>query len=115
MIPDITPEELLFVNNLTKAYDSDQLHQFALIFRTKRKDPQTILITCFLGLLSCAGIDRFLIGQIGMGILFLLTGGLCLIGTIVDAINHKKLAFEYNQEMIAESIALIRMQNNMRS
>jgi TM2 domain-containing membrane protein YozV len=66
-------------------------------------------------LVCFAGIHRFLIGQIGMGILFLLTGGLCLIGTIVDAINHKKLAFEYNQEMIAESIALIRMQNNLRS
>lgn len=115
MIPDITPEELLYVNNLTKEYNSDQLHQFALIFRTKRKDPQTILLTCLLGLVCFAGIHRFLIGQIGMGILFLLTGGLCLIGTIVDAINHKKLAFEYNQEMIAESIALIRMQNNMRS
>jgi TM2 domain-containing membrane protein YozV len=66
-------------------------------------------------LVCFAGIHRFLIGQIGMGILFLLTGGLCFIGTIVDAINHKKLAFEYNQEMIAESIALIRMQNNLRS
>jgi len=115
MIPDITADELMYVNNLTKDYSADQLQQFALIFRTKRKDPQTILLTCLLGLVCIAGIHRFLIGQIGMGILFLLTGGLCLIGTIVDAINHKSLALEYNQEMIAESIALIRMQSDFRS
>ncbi len=115
MIPDITADELMYVNNLTKDYSADQLQQFALIFRTKRKDPQTILLTCLLGLVCIAGIHRFLIGQIGMGILFLLTGGLCLIGTIVDVINHKSLALEYNQEMIAESIALIRMQSDFRS
>ena len=32
-----------------------------------------------------------------MGILYFLTGGLCLIGTIVDLVNHRSLAFEYNQ------------------
>jgi TM2 domain-containing membrane protein YozV len=110
MIPDVTPDELMYITTLTKDYSVEQLQQFAIIFRTKRKDPQMILLTCLLGLVCFAGIHRFLIGQIGMGILYFFTGGLCLIGTIVDAINHKKLAFEYNREMIAESIALIRMQ-----
>jgi TM2 domain-containing membrane protein YozV len=114
MIPDITPDELMYVANLTKDYSADQLQQFALVFRSKRKDPQIILLTCLLGLICFAGIHRFLIGQIGMGILYLFTGGLCLIGTIVDAVNYKKLAFEYNREMIAESIALLRMQQQTR-
>jgi hypothetical protein len=47
-----------------------------------------------------------MVGQIGMGILYLFTGGLCIVGTIVDTINHKKLAFEYNQQMAIESLAM---------
>jgi hypothetical protein len=41
-----------------------------------------------------------------MGILYLLTAGLCFIGTIIDLINHKKLAFEYNSN-VAREIAMI--------
>jgi TM2 domain-containing membrane protein YozV len=39
-----------------------------------------------------------MIGQVGMGILYLLTGGLCFIGTIIDLVNYKKLTFEFNQQ-----------------
>ena len=49
---------------------------------TELKDPTTILlISIFLGSL---GIDRFMIGDTGMGILKLLTWGLCGILTIID-------------------------------
>lgn len=39
-----------------------------------------------------------------MGILYFLTGGLCLIGTIIDLVNHKKMALDYNQ-LQAQQIA----------
>lgn len=42
-----------------------------------------ILITLFLGEF---GIHRFMAGKIGTGILWLLTGGLCGIGWLVDFI-----------------------------
>lgn len=46
------------------------------------KEPTTILlVSIFLGTL---GVDRFMIGDIGIGILKLLTGGLCGILTIID-------------------------------
>lgn len=46
------------------------------------KDPTTLLlISIFLG---CLGIDRFMIGDIGMGILKLLTMGCCGILAIID-------------------------------
>ncbi len=46
------------------------------------KDPTILLIfSLFLGGL---GIDRFMLGEIGMGILKLLTGGCCGILTIID-------------------------------
>jgi hypothetical protein len=48
-----------------------------------------------------------MLGQMGMGLLYLFTGGLCFIGTIMDTVNHKRLTFEYNQQMARESMAMI--------
>lgn len=108
---DTTPEEMIAVNNLVKNLTDEQIHQFVMIYRTKRKDPQTILICCLIGLVAVAGIHRFLLGEIGMGILYFFTGGLCLIGTIVDAVNHKELALNYNQKMIAETAVMTNIGN----
>ncbi|MFT3979396.1 MAG: TM2 domain-containing protein [Ferruginibacter sp.] len=104
---DTTPEELIAINNVVKNLSDEQIHQFVMIYRNKRKDPQTILLTCLLGFVCVAGIHRFLVGQIGMGILYVLTGGLCLIGTIVDAVNHKQIALDYNQKMLAETMVMM--------
>ena len=109
LLYDTTPEELIQIDINTKEFSSEQLQQFVMIYRTKRKDPQTILLCCLLGLVFLAGLHRFIMGQIGMGILYLFTGGLCFIGTIVDAINHKELALEYNQKMIGETLAMLNM------
>ena len=106
---DTTPEELILIDNHTKAFTNEQLQQFVMIYKTKRKDEQTILLCCLLGVVFFAGIHRFLLGQIGMGILYFFTGGLCLIGTIVDAINHKQLTLEYNQKMISETLGMLSM------
>ena len=106
---DITPEELITINSRTSGFSDDDVSQFCMIYRSKRKDPQTILLLCLLGLVCVSGIHRFVMGQVGMGILFFFTGGLCLIGTIVDAINHKDLALEYNGKMIAETLSILNM------
>lgn len=58
------------------------------------KDPMTVLlISLFLG---CFGIDRFMIGDSGMGILKLLTCGLCGILTIIDWVIIMEKTKEYN-------------------
>jgi len=106
---DVTPEELITINSRTQGFSDDELTHFSMIYRSKRKDPQTILLLCLLGLVGVAGVHRFVIGHIGLGILFFFTGGLCLIGTIVDAINHKDLALEYNGKMIAETLSMLNM------
>lgn len=108
-IQDVTPEELITINSRTKGFSDDELTQFCMIYRSKRKDPQTILLLCLLGLVCVAGIHRFVIGHIGMGILYFFTAGLCWIGTIVDAINHKDLAMEYNAGMITETLSMLNM------
>ena len=43
-----------------------------------------------------------------MGILYLLTGGLCFIGTIIDLVNYQKMAFESNRKVADEVAVLIR-------
>lgn len=44
------------------------------------------LILACIGAIGFAGIHRFYVGKIGTGILWLLTGGCCGIGTIIDVI-----------------------------
>src|SRR3569623_674182 len=106
---DVTPEELITINSRTQGFSDDELTHFSMIYRSKRKDPQTILLLCLLGLVGVAGVHRLVIGHIGMGILYFFTAGLCLVGTIVDAINHKDLALEYNGKMIAETLSMLNM------
>ncbi|HEY8661441.1 MAG TPA: NINE protein [Hanamia sp.] len=106
---DITPEELVTINSRTKDFSDEEISQFCMIYRSKRKDPQLILILCLLGLVGVAGVQRFIIGHIGMGILYFFTAGLCFIGTIVDAVNHKELALEFNAKMITETLAMLNM------
>lgn len=106
---DVTPEELITINSRIKDFSDDEVAQFCMIYRSKRKDPQLILILCLLGLVGVAGVQRFIVGHIGMGILYFFTAGLCFIGTIIDAVNHKELAMEYNAKMITETLSMLNM------
>jgi len=107
-MPELTGEEMVYVQNLIKDWDDEKARTFTNVYRTRRKDPQVILITALLGLIGIAGIHRFLTGQIGMGLLYLFTYGLCLIGTIIDLVNYQKLAFEFNQKVADEVAILVR-------
>lgn len=106
---DISPEELLTINSRIKQYSPDEIMQFCILYRSKRRDPQLILILSLLGLFGVAGIHRFILGHIGLGIIYFLTIGLCWIGTIVDAVNYKKLSLDYNSRMIAETMMVLNM------
>jgi TM2 domain-containing membrane protein YozV len=106
-IPSVEPDELAYLQAFTNDLPEDKLRMFISIYNSKRKKAETILICCLLGFVLAGGIQRFVLGQIGMGILYFFTGGLCLIGTIVDLVNHKQLAFEYNQKMAMESMGMI--------
>lgn len=108
IIPTITPEELAYLEAFTEDMATDKMNFFLAVYNGKRQRPETILLCAALGFVGFAGIHRFIIGQIGMGILYFLTGGLCLVGTIVDIVNHKSLAFEFNQRMAIESMRMVK-------
>ncbi len=107
MISSIEGEELVYLQALTKELTEDQLVNFISVYNGKRRTTDQILLGCVLGFVCVGGIQRFMVGQNGMGLLYLFTGGLCLIGTIVDIVNHKKLTFEYNRKMANESMAML--------
>ncbi|WP_185969079.1 TM2 domain-containing protein [Carboxylicivirga sp. M1479] len=102
LLPEVEGEEAIFLDSLMKDMNEEQAQNFILIYRGRRKDSQTILLTALLGFFGFAGIHRFFINHIGMGILYFFTAGLCFIGTIVDVVNHKNLAFEHNQQVARE-------------
>lgn len=84
-------EKIVFLKQ--KLSEADE-SKFALASSVEFKDPTTILlVSLFLG---SFGIDRFMLGETGMGILKLLTLGLCGILTIIDWFSVQKKAKELN-------------------
>ncbi len=85
--------KLIYLKNKLLKMDKDKFERICLC---DLKSPTIILlVSVFLGGL---GIDRFMIGDIGIGILKLLTGGLCGIFWIYDIFTItervKKINFE---------------------
>lgn len=89
-------EKIMYLKERLRDIDDEK---FSLISTIELKDPTTILlVSIFLGTL---GIDRFMIGDTGMGVLKLLTGGLCGILTIIDwfTISNKTKELNFNKIM----------------
>lgn len=98
-LPELEGDESDYINHVIQDMSDEETKMFCNIYRSRRKDPVLMLILALIGLFGVAGIHRFLAGQVGMGILYFLTVGLCFIGTIVDMINYKNFAFEYNRKI----------------
>jgi TM2 domain-containing membrane protein YozV len=108
LMPYLEGDELIYVQELIKDFDDSKAQQFSAVYSSRRKDPTTIMILTLLGLLGIAGVQRFILNQIGMGILYFLTAGLCLIGTIIDLVNYRKLSFEYNSMQAQQVASLVK-------
>lgn len=107
IIQDVTPDEMMFLIGLMKGLKEEEVDQFLFLYKGKRRTTQEILLMTLIGFLGIAGIQRFMLKQTGMGIIYLLTFGFCYIGTIVDLVNHKNLTDSYNQEVAMESAQLM--------
>lgn len=72
--------------------------RFMMVSSVEMKDPTTMLIlSIFLG---AYGVDRFMLGDTGMGVLKLLTCGCCGVLTIIDWFNVQNKARELNFQRI---------------
>jgi TM2 domain-containing membrane protein YozV len=111
-LPGISPEELGYIQQANAELTENQQKYFYMSYTTKRKSPQDMLVFCIIGTFLLPGFQRFMVGQVGMGILYLFTAGLCFIGSIVDLVNHRTLALEYNQKMVYESFQIAKMSSN---
>ncbi|WP_440998918.1 TM2 domain-containing protein [Fodinibius sp. SL11] len=106
-LPELEGDEAAYISKVMESMDEKSADRFTRVYRARRQDPQTVLLTALIGFFGVAGVHRFLVGQLGMGLLYLFTAGLCFIGTIVDVINYKNLAFEYNRDVAREAVSLI--------
>ena len=108
-LPELKGEEQLHVARLMKPMDDEEARQFAAVYRERRRDPVMVLLLVAAGLtIVGSGFQRFYLEQTGMGVLYLFTGGLCMVGTIVDAINYKGLTRRYNRRQADEVASLVR-------
>ena len=74
--------ELHEIIQAKKDLDPAEQAQFELAYFRQRKDPTAaLLLSLFLGVL---GVDRFYVGDIGLGVAKLLTGGGFFIWVIID-------------------------------
>ncbi|UTD04991.1 TM2 domain-containing protein [Treponema denticola] len=74
--------------------------RYATISSVEMKDPTTmLLISIFLGEF---GVDRFMLGNTGMGILKLLTAGLCGVLWLIDLIQISGKTKEYNYNALMQ-------------
>lgn len=108
LMPDLEPDEMGYVQTLVQPMSENEARQFASMYRSRRREPMLLLVTTLVGFFGVAGIQRFVIGQIGMGLLYFFTGGLCLVGTIIDLVNHKRLTYEYNVKEADKVMAMLR-------
>jgi TM2 domain-containing membrane protein YozV len=106
-LPELEGEEFALLEKITDQMDDKQIAQFAMIYRSRRRDPQNVMIFSIVGLLLIPGIQRFYLGQIGWGILYLFTVGLCFIGSIIDLVNYQSMAYQYNERIATETAQML--------
>lgn len=98
-LPGLSGKEFNHIQGLMEHMTEEQASRFAAAYRGQRKDPTIVLLLTLVGFILVGGIGRFYLGQIGMGVLYLLTAGLFLIGTLVDVCLHRSITFDVNRSM----------------
>jgi len=108
-MPELQEPERTYLQSLVGRMSHEQIQIFASAYRQRRKDPHTVLLTAIIGLVAIPGLQRFWLGQIGVGFLLLFTWGLLLIGSISDLVSYKTLALLYNQKVAREIATTMQM------
>ena len=99
---EMTVDEYNSIQEASAGLSSFQMQTFMLVYSSRRKNPLDILFATMFGLLGLAGVQRFMTKQYAWGILYLVTGGFFLLGTLFDLLTYKNIANEYNRELAFE-------------
>jgi hypothetical protein len=102
---ELSGSERIYIQNLIAQIPLQQAEVFLLEYRRRRKDPQTVLLAAVIGLVACPGFQRFLLGEVGMGLLFLFTAGFLAMGSIIDLCTYRTLARCHNENAARKIVA----------
>ena len=97
---NFSPAQLQQVKELLTQADESR---YQLALSLEFKEPTTMLIVSLLG--GSLGIDRFMLGETGLGVAKLLTAGGCGIWTIIDWFSIQDRTKEYNFNLLMQAIA----------
>jgi TM2 domain-containing membrane protein YozV len=104
----ITIEEYSFLHHASAGLSQNQMQTFMLVYNDRRKNPNDILLATLMGFLGVAGIQRFMTGQIILGLLYFFTGGFLGIGTVIDLFTYKSITNDYNRHLAYECYHIAR-------
>src|SRR5688572_12079807 len=102
---ELSGSERIYIQNLIAQIPPQQAEVFLIEYRRRRKDPQTVLLAAVIGLVACPGFQRFWLGEVGMGLLFLFTAGFLAMGSIIDLCTYRSLARCHNEKVARKIVA----------
>ena len=102
---ELSGSERIYIQNLIAQIPPHQAEVFLIEYRRRRKDPQTVLLAAVIGLVACPGFQRFWIGEVGIGLLFLFTAGFLAMGSIIDLCTYRTLARCHNEKVARKILA----------
>ena len=94
-----TPSDLARIKSMIPELSDQQLQ---MIMSGNYKDPTTMLIISVL--LGGLGVDRFMLGETGLGVLKLVTGGGLGIWWLVDLFSIENRTKTYNMKQFEEAV-----------
>lgn len=92
------------VNDLRRQLTREELDELDRMLMMERKSSGLVAGLAAIGLVGVAGVHRFVLGDVGKGILMLLTAGGCGIWTIVDLVRSSTIASDYNIKLELDAI-----------
>ena len=107
-MPELEGQELTTLAGIVRDMTDEQALYFAQGYRGRRKSTSTAYLLLLLSLLGFAGIHRFYLGSIVMGIVYLLTWGFCGIGIVVDLFITKGMTTKVNMQKASEMAMFVR-------
>ena len=90
-INGVTPEEYQFLLELIKDMDEEKAQRFMMLYSGKRQSAENLLIFTLLGFIGLAGVQRFVTRH------------------IVDLINYKSMANDFNRTVAIETAQMVNM------